>query len=259
MSHLQKKQRIPLVKIALIVLVFGYGIFQSILLFQCVKPPENISADAQSNGQNANTTIRNIEVTELQTKEGESLDLLFNGEDLTGWEIVNSSINSWNVEDGILYTNGEGGGWLSTEKMYADFILSLEFRLPKGGNSGVFLRAPREGDPAYTGMEVQILDDYSEKYNNLDPWQYCGSIYDIQSPSKQVVNPAGEWNSYDILCEGSQVKVWLNGQLINDVNLNDHMNKTDTHPGIERQAGYIGLQNHSTQVDFRNIRLKVLE
>ncbi len=143
--------------------------------------------------------------------------------------------------------------------MYADFKLSLEFRLPEGGNSGVFLRAPREGDPAYTGMEVQILDDYAEEYENLEPWQYSGSVYKVQAPSRRTINPAGEWNKYEILCDGPVVKVRLNDQLINDVNLNQHMDKTDTHPGIKRRRGYIGLQNHSTRVDFRNIRLEVLE
>lgn len=208
---------------------------------------------------NSHLEFRNIYIRELPGKKQLYSGPLFNGKDLSGWEVVGADNNTWHVEDGILYTEGEGGGWLSTDRMYSNFKLSLEFRVPAGGNSGVFLRAPHRGDPAYTGMEIQVLDDYAEQYNNLEPWQYCGSIYKVQAPTKRVTKPAGEWNKYEILCDGPIVKIWLNGVLINDANLIQHMDKTDTHPGIKRRAGYIGLQNHSTRIDYRNIHLTELE
>lgn len=204
-------------------------------------------------------SFRNVFIKELPGKKRLYSGPLFNGKDLSGWEVVGADNNTWHVEDGILYTEGEGGGWLSTDRMYSNFKLSLEFRVPAGGNSGVFLRAPHRGDPAYSGMEIQVLDDYADRYSNLEPWQYCGSIYKVQAPTKRVTKPAGEWNKYEILCDGPVVKIRLNGVLINDANLIQHMDKTDTHPGIKRRAGYIGLQNHSTRIDYRNIQITELE
>jgi len=204
-------------------------------------------------------SFRNIFLRELPDKSELYSGLLFNEKDLSGWEAVGADISTWGVEDGILYTTGEGGGWLCTDKTYSDFILSLEFRLPEEGNSGIFLRAPRKGNPAYAGMEVQVLDDYADKYRTLEPWQYTGSVDKVQAPSKRVTKPAGQWNKYKILCDGPVVKVWSNGHLINDVNLIQHMNKSDTHPGLKRRKGYIGLQNHSTRVEYRNIKIKELK
>ncbi len=180
---------------------------------------------------------------------------LFNGENLDGWEVVGGQPESWGVENGILYTDGVGSGWLSTTSVYDDFIIELEFRVPVGGNSGVFIRAPREGNPAYQGLEIQILDDYADRYANLLPWQYTGSIYDVLGPSKRVTKPAGEWQQMKIVAEGPRIQVTLNGELILSANLIHYQEKAAGHPGLVRRSGYIGLQNHSDRVDFRNIRV----
>jgi hypothetical protein len=85
---------------------------------------------------------------------------LFNGKDLTGWELFNTREGTWKVVDGELVTDGRFGGWLSTADEYADFELELEFRVPPNGNSGVFLRAPHSpGTPSHTALEIQVLDD----------------------------------------------------------------------------------------------------
>src|SRR5262249_26030526 len=89
----------------------------------------------------------------------EGFKALFNGKDLTGWKIHGGKLASWGADKGVLFVKGGGGGWLMTDKEYGDFELRLEFKVPKGGNSGVALRSPLKGDPAYTGMEIQILDD----------------------------------------------------------------------------------------------------
>jgi hypothetical protein len=98
---------------------------------------------------------------------------LFNGKDLTGWKIHGGNIKAWGVENGLLYVaqpaRQQPGSraepfWLMTEKEYGNFELRLEFRVPVNGNSGVALRAPLVGDPAYQGMEIQILDDYAPRY-----------------------------------------------------------------------------------------------
>ncbi len=183
---------------------------------------------------------------------------LFNGENLDGWDVIGEP-DSWGVEDGILYTDGVGSGWLSTTAVYDDFVIELEYRVPEGGNSGVFIRAPREGNPAYQGLEIQILDDYAEIYAELQPWQYTGSIYDMQAPEKQVTKPAGEWQQMIILADGPIIEVTLNGELILQSNLEEYADQADDHPGIVPRSGYIGLQNHSNRVDFRNIRVRPVE
>jgi hypothetical protein len=183
---------------------------------------------------------------------------LFNGRDLTGWEAVDGPIESWKIESGLLYCSGGGGGWLSTADQYANFEIELQFRVPAGGNSGVFLRAPREGNPAFAGMEIQILDDEATEYANLQAFQYCGSLYGIAAPKTRVSKKADEWQKMKIVCNGRKVQVMLNDTLIVDANLDDHKDQQGLHPGINRNVGYVGLQNHGTRLDFRNIRLRVL-
>ena len=83
--------------------------------------------------------------------------------------------------------------------------------MPTNGNSGVFLRAPHHGNPAYEGMEIQVLDDYGPEYTNLKPTQYCGSLYDVVPANPRVSKKAGEWQKMQIICNDHQVKVSLNG------------------------------------------------
>jgi hypothetical protein len=184
---------------------------------------------------------------------------LFNGKDLTGWQPIGGAATSWHVEDDMLYCSGGGGGWLATDKEYANFELELEFRLPPGGNSGVFLRAPKEGDGAYAGMEIQVLDDPAKEYANIQPWQHCGSIYGVVAAKEGALKKAGEWQKYRIVCNGRKVKVTLNDMVIVDANLDDHKDKEASHPGLKRTTGFIGLQNHGTRLDYKNIRIHVLE
>jgi hypothetical protein len=183
---------------------------------------------------------------------------LFNGKNLDGWMAIDGPMSSWKVEDGLLYCSGGGGGWLSSDSEYANFEIELEFRVPKGGNSGVFLRAPHQGNPAFAGMEIQILDDEGRDYTKLKPYQYCGSLYDLEAPKSRASKPAGEWQKMHITCNGRNVKVSLNGTPILDADLDRYNDKLASHPGLKRTTGYVGLQNHGTRLDFRNIRLREL-
>jgi hypothetical protein len=183
---------------------------------------------------------------------------LFNGKDLSGWEIAEGKPDAWIAEDGMLVCKGGGGGWLSTEKEYANYELELEFRVPPGGNSGVFLRSPREGNPAYVGMEIQVLDDAAKVYAKLLPEQYTGSIYDVQAAMPRVTKPAGEWQTMRILCDGRHVVVTTNGTQVIDANLDDYPGKVATHPGLTRKTGYLGLQNHGSRLEYRNLRIREL-
>ena len=182
---------------------------------------------------------------------------LFNEKDLTGWKVHNGKIGSWSVDKGLLFVKGGGGGWLMTEKEYANFEFRVDFKVPKGGNSGVALRSPMKGDPAYTGMEIQILDDPS--YKGLQKWQATGSIYGVVAASKVPTKPVGEWNRYRIVCKGRQVTIELNGEKVVDADLDASVKEhSKAHPGILRKTGHIGLQEHGGRVEFRNLYVKEL-
>jgi Domain of Unknown Function (DUF1080) len=183
---------------------------------------------------------------------------LFNGKDLTGWTAIDGPLADWHATDGVLSCGGGSGkGWLSTTEQYKNFELELEFRVPPGGNSGVFLRAPHEGNPAFDGMEIQVLDDPAPEYATIKPAQHCGSLYGLAAAKSGALKKAGEWQKYLIVCDGKHVKVTLNGQGIVDANLAD-FESDETHKGARRAEGFVGLQNHGTQVDFRNIRIRNL-
>lgn len=186
---------------------------------------------------------------------------LFDGKTLHGWKLVGGRGPGYVVENGVLVCPREGGGNLFTEKEYANFILRFEFRMEPGGNNGVGIRAPLEGDAAYQGMEIQILDDRHEKYKGwLKPEQHHGSIYDVIPARTGYLKPAGEWNEEEIVADGRRIRVTLNGVIIVDVNL-DIVREPEVlkrHPGLLRTSGHIGFLGHGTRVEFRNIRIKLL-
>jgi hypothetical protein len=187
---------------------------------------------------------------------------LFNGQDLWGWNAIAGPLSAWHAENDLLKCDGGAGGWLATTDEYKNFELQLEFRLPAGGNSGVFLRAPETGNPAYEGMEIQVLDDEAPVYAQIMPWQHCGSLYGLAAAKPGAVKKAGEWQKYDIVCDGQRVKITLNGMLVVDANLADYQDGKTTdgkpHPGLKRSQGHIGLQNHETGVEYRNLRIRSL-
>lgn len=176
---------------------------------------------------------------------------LFNGRDLTGWVAMHGG--EWTVsEHSIIGRNGvdwttnpeKSGSWLRTEKSYRDFELELEYSINPKGNSGVFFHSGLDKNPAFTGHEVQILDDRGQ-----EPKKYTtGSLYDVVAPSKNMSRPAGEWNQMTIRCQGNHVRVTLNGETIV---------QQDSQRNLE---GYIGLQNHDNHavVKFRNLWIREL-
>lgn len=189
---------------------------------------------------------------------------LYNGQDLGGWVAKDGKIEAWKADGETLSCVTGGGGWLRTEKMYSDYVLKLDFKIPQGGNSGVGLRFPADGNPAHVGMEVQILDDDAEEYKGLKDAQYTGGVYYQAAPKRGHLKPIGEWNSYEITCKGPQIKVVLNGEVINDIQVDKFTeaespeNETYTPLSQRPETGYIGLQCHDTRVDFRNIEIQDL-
>jgi hypothetical protein len=185
---------------------------------------------------------------------------LFNGQDLTGWTYGAKAGNGYQVRDGALYSTVADGGNLFTEKEYANFVLRFDFKLTPGANNGIAIRSPMEGQIAYKGTEIQVLDDTAEKYSKLRPEQYHGSIYDVFPAERGHLKPVGEWNSEEITANGRHITVKLNGATIVNANLDDVKDeaKLAKHPGLSRDSGHIGFLGHGAQVEFKNVRIKEL-
>jgi hypothetical protein len=201
---------------------------------------------------------------------------LFNGKDLTGWvygQRANGTENKtgkgYQVENGVLFTTKEDGGNLFTEKQYADFVFQFDFKLTENANNGIGIRAPLQGDAAYVGIEIQVLDDGGSQYTKLQPAQYHGSIYHMFPAKRGHQKPVGEWNTEEITVKGRQITVKLNGVTITEGNLDDvkdeallakhrDLTKPEGSRGIANTRGHIGLLGHGTRVEFRNIRIKEL-
>jgi len=184
---------------------------------------------------------------------------LLNNKDLTGWT-SQGDLDAWGVVNGELVTIKPGKGhWIRTDRMYRDFELMLDFWMPEGGNSGVGIRGSSNGDPAFTGFEVQILDT-----NGQEPQDHtCGSIYTAITASEMAVNPAGQWNTYHISVIGDTINVDLNGiHVIHNETLDDrgYFRSPDSPLPLDARAttGYISLQDHGHPFRYRNIKIKDL-
>lgn len=191
--------------------------------------------------------FKDITVTELGFRP------LFNGRDLSGWEGAGSPAEScWAVRDGLLTCTGGKGPWLRSIETFGDFNLRLQYRLKPGGNSGVYIRVPPSGNHhgQDAGIEVQILDDAADRYKNLKPYQYCGSLYAITPAEPRVGREAGQWNSLEINCRGRAYQVTHNGIVVVDA-------RPEQYPELTRRLvqGHLGLQNHKEEVWFRQIRV----
>ena len=226
--------------------------------------------------------------------DAEGFVSIFNGKDLTGWvgsnsygvEMCTNKLNNGTVSvfPVLACQPGKkgGGGNLITEKEYSDFILRFEFCLPPNANNGLGIRTPSANvDSAYHGMcELQILDDGGDKYTQLKPYQYHGSIYGIvpsrrDNIGKQIwgkeknftgngsyLRKPGMWNFQEVRVIGSHIQVILNGIMIVDADVAKIKGDgTDTpdkrkHPGLHRTKGHIGWLGHGHHVQWRNIRIK---
>lgn len=181
---------------------------------------------------------------------------LCNGRDLTGWQVIGGAADDWTVTDGVLHPV-RPGGWLATSDEFADFELQLEFWLAAGSNSGVFLRTPLAGKSSRVGMEIQLIDDFTDAYGKLEPWQLSGSLYHVQAARSGAAKPAGQWQTLRVRCAGRRLEVWINDQAVLDADLDAYPALAVEHPGLKRAAGHIGLQNYGGRdIRFRNLRLR---
>lgn len=210
---------------------------------------------------------RNIFIRKIGTDEankylaehsGDGFASLFDGKTLTGWK---GATENYEVVDGAIQCKKGHGGVLHTEEQYKDFVVRLEFQVPPGGNNGLAIRYPGQGDTAYVGMcELQVLDNDSDKYKKLDARQYHGSAYGMAAAARGYTRPAGEWNYQVVTVKGSTIQVELNGTPILNTDLStvtEYM-ANSPHPGKDRTEGFFGFAGHNDPVRFRNVSIKKL-
>jgi hypothetical protein len=179
---------------------------------------------------------------------------LFNGVDLTGWHEMGAQ--DWHAENDVLWTEGHGG-WLRTDQRYADFNLRLEYRLTKGAVSGIFLRSAEQGDPAFTGLEIAFLDDAGQPTD----LHSTGAIYGAVIPLYGVGKKTGEWNQVEISWIGRHLTIYLNGNRIHKIDVDDPAFVFAEKRPLSRvpNQGYIGLESHTNRADFRSLRIQVIK
>lgn len=210
---------------------------------------------------------RSLEIRELSTQEANEklaakdaggFESIFNGSDLSGWV---GATDGYEVVDGAIQCKQGSGGNLLTEKEYGNFVARLEFRLPPGGNNGLAIRAPLEGNPAYQAMtELQVIDSTHPKYAKLDERQYHGSAYGMAAATRGYLRPVGEWNFQEVTVDGSNITVELNGTVIlrTDLSKITEYMADSPHPGKDRTSGHFGFAGHGDAVQFRNLSIRPL-
>ena len=195
----------------------------------------------------------------LESRDREGFQPVFNGKDWTGWA---GPVDNYEIVDGTIKCKPEQGGTIFTKKEYGDFAARLEIRLPAGGNNGLAIRYPGDGDTAYVGMcEIQTLDNEDPQYAALDPRQYHGSIYGMIPAARGYLRPVGEWNFEEVTVRGSRITVELNGTRIVDGDVSKVTEFMDNkeHPGKDRTSGHFGFAGHNDPVAYRNVEIKELQ
>jgi HEAT repeat protein len=209
--------------------------------------------------------VQELNKNEFAVSDQEALEgfkPLFNGKNFDGWVGNTSDYHVENGEIVLHIDNGPSHGNLFTKDEFSDFIYRFEFQLTPAANNGLGIRAPLEGDAAYVGMELQILDNEDPVYATLAPYQYHGSVYGVIPAKRGYLKPTGQWNYQEVIAKGSKIKITLNGTVILDGDIKE-ASKNGTadhkeHPGLLREKGHIGFLGHGSVVKFKNIRLKDL-
>lgn len=234
-----------------------FSLFTAIIIFGC---------SAEKSHEIKNNALS------LEEKQN-GWELLFDGHSIDKWRDFkgNGIRTAWIVEDGNIFSLGKGAelnGDIVTKEKFSNFDLKLEWKIEKGGNSGIFYGIVEDGFEAtfHTGPEYQLIDDvnFPEK---LEEWQQCGADYSMYNADKnKKLNEVGMWNSSEIIVKDSLVQYFLNGEKIvefkrwtNDWNQRVQNGKWKDYPsyGLAKE-GHIGLQDHGSVISFRNIKIKRL-
>ena len=192
---------------------------------------------------------------------------MFNGKDFSGWVIDgpteykdkadgNKAKPLWVVEDKMIRTAGLGFGFLRYDRKFTDFVFHVEYRMVKGANAGIGVRTtvfdPKQSTatrPSFYSYEIQLLDDSDKQPDKHS----TGSLYRYVAPTALANKPAPEWNIVEVECVGSKIRVAMNGKEV----LNADQSTIDE---IKKKplSGFVCIQSHSKQVEFRNLRIRDL-
>ena len=210
-------------------------------------------------------TAADNQLSEAEKKDG--WQLLFDGDTLNGWTTSSQKPSQRPVEDHAINPRKCGGYMMIYDKPLSDFILSLDFKISKSCNSGVFVRTfpltPRPGkDVGYNGIEIAVDD------TTMAGMHDTGAIYDLVAPSENAMTPVGEWNHMVITCDRNLIAVELNGKSVSKMDLDQWTKKNLRPDGSAHKfdvvykdhprSGYIGLQDHGGECWYKNIKLKPL-
>jgi hypothetical protein len=176
---------------------------------------------------------------------------LFDGKTLDGWSIREGPESAFYARDGAIVVH-EGSGfptWLRSAKQYENFDFRGEFFVKGWTNSGIYLHAPEHGRNMWTGMMINI---FHQQDKEMRP-ESMGSIFPLVPPLKVNVRNKGEWNSFRILMDWPQLKVWTNDEVVQDLDV-------ETVPELRRRLrrGYLGFESLTYTIRFRNLRVKEL-
>ena len=201
--------------------------------------------------------------------------LLFDGETMNGWRDYNGTgvTAPWVVENGTLTALGQGSdstGYIVTDKQYENFELMFDWKISKGGNSGVLYHVHERSQyptPYMTGPEFQVVDNvgFSDK---LEDWQMACADYAMHpaDPAKTKLKPAGQWNTSKIVFDNGHVEHWVNGEKVvefeawsDDWFERKNSGKWDDYPeyGLAHK-GVFSLQDHGDRSWYRNIKVREL-
>ena len=184
---------------------------------------------------------------------------LFNGKDFTGWGGAGKPEQSgYVIKEGGIIESTKKCRFLITEKEYSNYVFEFEFKLTAGANNGLGIHYPGKGDPAYTGMEIQILDNTHPKYAKLKDYQFHGGLYTLVAAKKGHLKPVGEWNKEIVTVKGPKVKVELNGVVIMEANLDEVNKSKPKHNGAKRRKGHLCFCGHGAIISLKNLRIKEL-
>ena len=191
---------------------------------------------------------------------------LFDGKSFDGLSIykhdgtkVAPADSAWSIADGVLHCTGDESKdyWVAADAKYGNVVLKMDYKVAPGANSGIFLRVPGHDRPAYTGFEVQVVDDSDGRVDKC----MSGSIYDIFAPTANMSRPIGEWNHVEVTMRGLSCTVMLNGLKVLDANfahLTELVGKFDFPYAKMAMTGYVGIQNHGNGTWWKNIQIKKL-
>lgn len=203
--------------------------------------------------------------TNAVAQQGAGWKSLFDGKTTKGWHNYKKTgpVEGWQVVDGALVRQGKGGDLVSDEE-FSDFELSLEWKLPLGGNSGIFYRAPEDAAAIWHhAIEYQLLDNTAHA-DGANGKRTAGSAYDLYAPVRDVTKPIGEWNETRIVARGNHIEHWLNGTKLLEFEIGSPdwaeryaASKFKPYPEFGKtRKGKISLQDHGDVASFRNIRIR---